>query len=84
MASLTKIMTAICVIEICKHLRISLNETMFRITSSAISIGGTTANLSSYEWISISDCLYGLLLPSGNDAALVLAENLGALFMFER
>lgn len=50
----------------------------------ATNVGGTLANLPSYEWISVEDCLYGLMLPSGNDAALVLAENLGALLVFRR
>jgi len=28
--------------------------------------------------------LYGLMLPSGNDAATVLAENLGAVIYFDK
>lgn len=61
-----------------------MGSTVFRITEMAVAIGGTTANLEAREWISVSDCLYGLLLPSGNDAAMVLAENLGALLVFEK
>jgi D-alanyl-D-alanine carboxypeptidase (penicillin-binding protein 5/6) len=34
--------------------------------------------------MSIEDLLYGLMLPSGNDAALVLAENLGAVLYFDK
>jgi len=34
------------------------------------------------EIVSVTDLLYGMMLPSGNDAAFVLAENFGVyLFM---
>jgi D-alanyl-D-alanine carboxypeptidase len=29
------------------------------------------------------DLLYGMMLPSGNDSATVLAENLGAILFFK-
>ena len=32
----------------------------------------------------MEDLLYGLMLPSGNDAALVLAENIGAVIYFDK
>ncbi len=38
---------------------------------------GTSANLESGNWIRIIDLLYGVMLPSGNDAAYVLAETIG-------
>lgn len=34
--------------------------------------------------MSIEDLLYGLMLPSGNDAAMVLAENIGAVIYFDK
>jgi len=34
--------------------------------------------------MNVEDLLYGLMLPSGNDAALVLAENLGAVLYFDK
>ena len=43
---------------------------------------GTTALLEEGEWILIEDLLYALMLPSGNDAALALAENFGCLLYF--
>lgn len=46
-------------------------------------MSGTIANLQAFEWINIHDLLYGLMLPSGNDAANLLAENLGAILYFE-
>jgi D-alanyl-D-alanine carboxypeptidase len=34
--------------------------------------------------MSIQDLLYGMMLPSGNDAATVLAEKLGAVIYFDK
>ena len=39
---------------------------------------GTTANLQKGNWLSIYDLLYAMMLPSGNDSATVLAQNIGA------
>jgi len=35
---------------------------------------GTSANLVENAWMSVQDLLYGMMLPSGNDAALALAK----------
>ena len=47
-------------------------------------IHGTSAFLVEDQVISIHDLLRGLMLPSGNDAALCLAENFGARIMFTK
>jgi D-alanyl-D-alanine carboxypeptidase len=44
---------------------------------------GTTANLLNASCLSVTDLLCGMLLPSGNDAAYCLAENIGALLFYE-
>lgn len=36
-------------------------------------VGGTTASLSHGEIYTIDQLLYGLMLPSGNDASMALA-----------
>ena len=77
-------MTAICTIELCEKFSINLSTTFFKVTEWAASTNGTTANLISQAWISVEDLLYGLMLPSGNDAAVVLAENLGAIIYFDK
>jgi D-alanyl-D-alanine carboxypeptidase (penicillin-binding protein 5/6) len=38
---------------------------------------GTTAYLRPGDEISLLDLLYGLMLPSGNDAAFAIAEYIG-------
>lgn len=35
-------------------------------------------------WIKLIDLFYGMMLPSGNDAALVLAENCGLILQLKK
>lgn len=71
MASTTKIMTAIIIIENCK-----LNESI-KISKKAANTGGSRLGLKTGDKITILDLLYGLMLHSGNDAAVALAEYAG-------
>lgn len=68
MASTTKIMTAIVVLEHTDN----LDKTVI-ITSKAAGTGGSRLGLKKNDKISIRDLLYGLLMRSGNDAAVALA-----------
>lgn len=68
MASTTKIMTAIIIIENC-----DLNETI-EISKKAAGTGGSRLGLKAGDKITIRNLLYGLMLRSGNDAAVALAE----------
>lgn len=49
----------------------------------ASDIRGTCANLESGDTLSVENLLYGLMLPSGNDAAFALAQHFGKL-LFRR
>ncbi len=69
-ASITKIMTAIIVIENNPNL-----DKKITIGEEVLTMYGTSIYLQVGEVISIKDLLYGLVLRSGNDAALVLAVN---------
>lgn len=69
MASTTKIMTAILVLENVQN----LSEIVI-VSKKAASIGGSRLGLSSNCQITVKDLLYGLLLCSGNDSAIALAE----------
>ena len=75
MASLTKIMTAIVVLELSKEMNLDIKNTYFKVSLRASQTTGTTANLVDGQVLTIWDLLHGLMLPSGNDAAVVLAEN---------
>ena len=69
MASTTKIMTALVVLESCED----LNE-IVTISIRASSIGGSKLGLKQNDKITVNDLLYGMLLRSGNDCAIALAE----------
>ena len=69
MASTTKIMTALVVIEHC-----DLSDTV-EISKKAASTGGSRLGLKTGDKITVSDLLYGLMMRSGNDAAVSLAEH---------
>lgn len=71
MASTTKIMTAIVVLENAK-----LTDTV-EISRKAGGTGGSRLGLKAGDKISVNDLLYGLMLRSGNDAAVALAEHVG-------
>ena len=75
MASLTKMMTAIVSIELAREMNLDLKTTYFRVSEKASQTTGTTAYLVEGQKLSIYDLLHGLMLPSGNDAAVTLAEN---------
>ncbi len=68
MASTTKIMTAIIVIE-----NVDLTDTV-EISQKAASTGGSRLGLETGDKITVYDLLYGLMMRSGNDAAVALAE----------
>lgn len=69
MASTTKIMTAAIIIENC-----DLNKTV-EVSKRAAGTGGSRLGLKTSDKITVRDLLYGLMLCSGNDAAVALAEN---------
>ena len=71
MASTTKIMTAIVVLE-----NANLKDTV-TIDSKAAGTGGSRLGLKKNDKITVNDLLYGLMLRSGNDAAVALAIHVG-------
>jgi len=54
-----------------------LKRTYFTVSEKAASTLGTTAYLKEGQRLSIIDLLHALMLPSGNDAAVTLAQNFG-------
>ncbi len=68
MASLTKIITAIVAIENNADL-----DRVIEIPKEATGIEGSTIYLKAGEHLSIRDLLFGLMLRSGNDAAVALS-----------
>ncbi len=66
-ASTTKIMTALIVCEQCNVLD------RVRIPKQAVGIEGSSIYLKEGEVLTVQELLYGLMLQSGNDAAVALA-----------
>ena len=76
-------MTAYVVLKLCEELEIEkLKNYYLRVTRKAEKISGTKAGLIFGQSINIYDCLHALLLPSGNDAAIVLATEFGKFLHF--
>ena len=67
MASTTKIMTALLIVEDC-----DLDE-VITVPDKAVGVEGSSIYLKKGEEIDIKDLLYGLMLRSGNDSATALA-----------
>lgn len=71
MASTTKIMTALITLE-----RVNLQDNV-TVSKKAARTGGSRLGLKANDIITVNDLLYGLMLCSGNDAAVCLAEYVG-------
>ena len=52
---------------------------MIKVPAHCVKIQGTSARLRKNDVLSLHDLFYAMLLPSGNDAALVLADHFGQL-----
>jgi D-alanyl-D-alanine carboxypeptidase len=70
MASTTKIMTALVAIKYGDL------DRKVEISSKAASIHGSTVGYKKGEMVSIRELVYGLMLRSGNDAAIAIAEGI--------
>ncbi|MGN1401247.1 MAG: D-alanyl-D-alanine carboxypeptidase family protein [Bacillus sp. (in: firmicutes)] len=70
-ASITKIMTAILAIESGK-----MDETV-RVSGNAFGTEGSSLFLQQGQKMKLEDLVYGLMLRSGNDAAVAIAEHVG-------
>ncbi len=71
-ASLTKIMTALIALErgdLAAEVEVHVDSRRMR--------GSTVMGLVPGERLTLENLLYGLMLPSGNDAALAIAEHIG-------
>lgn len=71
MASTTKVMTALLAIE-----RGCLTDPV-TCSRNAFGVPGTSIYLAQGETLSLEQMLYGLMLQSGNDAAVAIAEHIG-------
>lgn len=71
MASTTKIMTAILAIEMGNL------DDVVTVSPRAVGVEGSSIYLAKGERLTLEQLLYGLMLRSGNDAAIAIAEHIG-------
>lgn len=76
-ASLTKLMTAYLTFEALKNGDIKLNEKI-RISQHAYEAEGSRMFIEPRKPVEIEALLYGLIVQSGNDAAIALAEHVAS------
>ena len=76
MASITKIMTMLLVLEAVEEGRITLNDTV-PVSAHAYSMGGSQIWLEPGEIFTVHEMLKAVAVSSANDAAVALAEYVG-------
>jgi D-alanyl-D-alanine carboxypeptidase len=80
-ASLTKIMTLYVSLNLLQKFQINEHEMTVTITENAAEVSGTSAELKIGDTFTIWELFHGLMLPSGNDAAVQIAEFFGTILM---
>ena len=78
-ASLTKIMTCYLACYFIEKFEMNPSNHFVKVPKAAVKLGGTSAELERGDSVSVKDLLYGMMLPSGNDAAYCLANFFGKL-----
>lgn len=74
-ASMSKIMTINMIFEALRDNRISLG-TRFNVSQNAMDMGGSTMFLNTSDRPTVEELIQGIIVQSGNDACVVIAENL--------
>jgi serine-type D-Ala-D-Ala carboxypeptidase (penicillin-binding protein 5/6) len=77
MASTTKIMTAFIVVRLMAR-DPKVGDELVTFSKRADETPGSSSDIHEGERLPVRELLYGLLLPSGNDAAVAMAEHFGA------
>jgi D-alanyl-D-alanine carboxypeptidase (penicillin-binding protein 5/6) len=74
-ASMSKLMTINMLFEAMRDGRVT-PETTFAVSSRAKAMGGSTMFLNETDRPTVSDLIHGMIINSGNDACVVVAEGL--------
>lgn len=74
MASCTKIMTALVAVQ---HATLDQTITVGADAAALVNPDSSSMGLSKGEQLTLGDLLYGLLLPSANDASVAIADGVG-------
>jgi D-alanyl-D-alanine carboxypeptidase (penicillin-binding protein 5/6) len=74
-ASMSKLMTLNMLFEALRDGRVTL-ETQFNVSANAKAMGGSTMFLDTSDRPTVEELIKGIIVQSGNDACVVVAENL--------
>ena len=74
-ASMSKLMTLNMLFEAIRDGRVTM-ETTFSVSTRAREMGGSTMFLNELDRPTVSDLIHGIIINSGNDACVVVAEGL--------
>ena len=74
-ASITTLMTAYTVFHAIKEEQIAMDDPV-RVSDYAMSVGGSTMFLNQYMDVTVEDLIQGMIIISGNDASVALAEHI--------
>ena len=80
MASITKMMTFYVAIQLCTEFRVNYDR-LISTSEEASEVIGTSAKLIAGDQLSLKQLFYGMMLPSGNDAAHSIAEFFGQILL---
>jgi len=75
-ASMSKLMTLNMLFEALRDGRVSM-DTQFGVSTRAAAMGGSTMFLNTRDRPTVEDLIQGIIVQSGNDACVVVAEGLG-------
>lgn len=74
-------MTFCTVLRLVDRFCIDIENELICIDEESASVTGTTAALAEGDYLTVEQLFYGLMLPSGNDAAHCLAQYFGSLLL---
>ncbi len=74
-SSMTKLMTLYLLFDTLKRGDIAL-DTKFRVSTKAWRKGGSKMYVKEGDYVTVKDLIYGIIVHSGNDACIVVAEGL--------
>lgn len=66
-------MTCYLTILVCRKYGIDVRHHHVRVSDKAEEMPGTSAELQAGDILTLQELLYGLMLPSGNDASVAIA-----------
>lgn len=77
-------MTAYSILRLAERFNINIETQIVEVSQWAERVSGTSADLVAGDKLTVLQLLYGLLLPSGNDAAIALAYYFGTLLLEDK